>query len=627
MDFQVILITSIIFQVAAALLAIRLSHETGWRPAWLFLALAVSLMALRRTLTLVHWWQTGAPEGLNQTAEMVGLAVSVLLAGGLAGIQPILRALRESEESLRLNESRLEALWRLTRMTQATLQEIADYTLEAGVSLTRSRLGFLGFLSEDESEMTVQAWSREVMEACRVHNAPQVFPLMEAGLWGEAVRRRQSLIINNYDTYRDGKKGLPPGHAEIRRLLVIPVQDDHRVVALVGVANKAQPYDEADERQLTLLLNGMWTLIKRQRREAALRSEIERMHEFQEKLIMTSSDGIIANDRDGNILIFNAGAEKIMGYSREEVVGKINVRDIYPPGEAKRVKKAIYSPEHGGPGRLVAYETVVLSKTGELIPIELSASLIFEDDQEVGTVGFFRDLRERRALQEKVLQAERLAVLGRMSAHISHEIKTPLMLIGGFARQVRDHLGEDPEKNRQKLDLIVAEIKRLEDFLVEVGGYTKFSEPHKVPGDLNALIRETAHLLEPSLQEHHIRLEMDLDPNLGEVPFDPSHLRQVLLNLLKNGLEAMEDGGRLTVTSRALDGRVTVEVVDTGRGIPPEDMEKLFQPFFTTKPKGSGLGLAICQRIMQAHQGEISLTSTPGVGTRVRLTLPRGQET
>lgn len=626
MDFQIILLISIIFQVTAAALALRLSHFTGWRPAWLLLATAVSLMAVRRLLTLIHWWEVGVPEGLNQTAELVGMIVSALLAGGLAGIQPIFRALKESEESLRLNESRLEALWRLTRMTQATLQEIADYTLEAGVSLTRSRLGFLGFLSDDEAEMTVQSWSREVMEACRVHNAPQVYPLAEAGLWGEAVRRRQSLIINNYETHKNGKKGLPPGHADIRRLLLIPVQDDHRVVALVAVANKAQPYDEADERQLTLLLTGMWTLIKRQRREAALSAEIERMHEFQEKLIMTSSDGIIANDRDGNIIIFNAGAEKIMGYSREEVVGKVNVRDIYPPGEAKRVKKAIYSPEYGGPGRLVAYETVVLSKTGELIPIELSASLIFEDDKEVGTVGFFRDLRERRALQQKVLQAERLAVLGRMSAHISHEIKTPLMLIGGFARQVRDHLGEDPEKNRQKLDLIVAEIKRLEDFLVEVGGYTKFSEPHKVPADLNALIRETAHLLEPSLQEHHIRLEMDLDPNLGEVLFDPSHLRQVLLNLLKNGLEAMEDGGRLTVTSRAQDGRVTVEVVDTGRGIPPEDMEKLFQPFFTTKPKGSGLGLAICQRIMQAHQGEITLTSTPGVGTRVRLVLPRGQE-
>jgi len=603
---------------------VRLSHFTGWRLSWLLLAVAVSLMAVRRSLTLVQVWQGDEATVLDLGTELVGLAVSALLAGGLAGIGPLLRSLRQSEEALRLNESRLEALWRLSRMTQATLQEISDYTLEAGVSLTRSRLGFLGFLNEDETEMTVQSWSREVLEACRVHNAPQIYPLGEAGLWGEAVRQRRSLIINDYETHRNGKKGLPPGHAEIRRLLLIPVLDDHRVVVLAGVANKNEPYDAADERQLTLLLTGMWTLIKRQRREAALSAEIERMHEFQEKLIMTSSDGIIANDRDGNILIFNAGAEKIMGYSREEVVGKINVRDIYPPGEAKRVKKAIYSPDYGGPGRLVAYETVVLNKNGEEVPIELSASLIFEDDKEVGTVGFFRDLRERRALQQKVLQAERLAVLGRMSAHISHEIKTPLMLIGGFARQVRDHLGDDPEKNRQKLDLIVQEIKRLEDFLVEVGGYTKFSEPHKVPGDLNALIQETVHLLEPSLQEHHIQLNLDLDPGLGEIAFDTSHLRQVLLNLLKNAIEAMEGGGSLSVVSRSRNGDVEVEVSDTGPGIPPEDMEKLFQPFFTTKPKGSGLGLAICQRIMQAHQGEISISSAPGQGTRVRLCLPRG---
>lgn len=184
MDLQIVLILSILFQVAAACLAIRLSHYTGWRPAWLLFACALSLMAVRRLLTLIHWWQAGTPDGLNQTAEAVGLAVSVLLAGGLAGIRPIFRALRESEESLRLNESRLEALWRLTRMTQATLQEIADYTLEAGVSLTRSRLGFLGFINEDESEMTVQSWSREVMAACRVHNAPRSIPWLRQAYGG-----------------------------------------------------------------------------------------------------------------------------------------------------------------------------------------------------------------------------------------------------------------------------------------------------------------------------------------------------------------------------------------------------------------------------------------------------------
>jgi PAS domain S-box-containing protein len=622
MPVQAILFLSLALQVLAAIMAVRLSRLTGWRPAWLLLSAAVGLMVLRRGISLLQAWlyETGAP--LDQSAELVALTISVLMAGGIAGIAPAFRTLKYSEEAARLSESRLEALWHLSRMTQASLQEVADFTLQEGVRLTRSQIGFLGFLNEDESILTVQSWSKGVLDACAVAGAPIVYPLAEAGLWAEAVRRRQAILINDYAAPVEGKKGLPPGHAPLKRLLLIPVFDNHLVVALVGVANKDEDYDAADERQLTLLMSGMWHLLKRQRREAALRSEIERMHEFQEKLIMTSGDGIIANDREGNILIFNEGAEKILGYSREEVVGKINVRDIYPPGEAKQVKKMIYCPGHGGPGRLVAYETVCVGKSGEKVPIEISASLIFEDDQEVGTVGFFRDLRERRQLQEKVLQAERLAVLGRMSAHISHEIKTPLMLIGGFARQVRDHLDQEPEKLREKLDLIVAEIRRLEDFLAEVGSYTKFSQPQKVPGDLNGLIQQTARLLEPSLQEHHIDLTLELDSGLGEVAFDAGHMRQVLLNLLKNSIEAMASGGSLSIRTQVLDGKVTVEVADTGTGIPPDVMEKLFQPFFSTKAKGSGLGLAICQRVIQAHGGEIKLESTPGQGTQVKMVLP-----
>ncbi len=622
MPIQIILFLSITLQVVAALLAVRLSRLTGWRPAWLLLAAAVSLMALRRILALAQVWFLGEIATLDLHTETVALAISTFMAAGIAGIAPIIQDLRHSEEAARLNESRLDALWRLSRMTQASLQEISNFTLDEGVHLTRSQIGFLGFLSEDESVLTIQSWSRNVMDTCNVAGSPIHYPLATAGLWAEAVRRRQSMMINDYQRLKEGKKGLPPGHSPLRRLLLIPVFDNHRVVALAGVANKIEPYEPADERQLTLLLSGMWHLLKRQRREAALSAEIERMHEFQEKLIMTSGDGIIANDRQGNILIFNEGAEKILGYRREEVVGKINVRDIYPEGEARKVKKMIYSPEYGGPGRLVAYETACVSKSGDLVPIELSASLIFEDDREVGTVGFFRDLRERRLLQQKVLQAERLAVLGRMSAHISHEIKTPLMLIGGFARQVRDHLDQSPEKLKEKLNLIVEEINRLEDFLAEVGSYTKFSQPNKVPGDLNALIRDTARLLEPSLAEHHIELALHLDPELGEILYDPGHLRQVLLNLLKNSIEAMAEGGRLTVSSQLLDRRVIVEVADTGMGITPEDMEKLFQPFFTTKAKGSGLGLAICQRVIQAHGGEIAIDSAPGKGTRVRLALP-----
>jgi two-component system sensor histidine kinase HydH len=192
-----------------------------------------------------------------------------------------------------------------------------------------------------------------------------------------------------------------------------------------------------------------------------------------------------------------------------------------------------------------------------------------------------------------------------------------LMLIGGFARQVLKSLEGDPEKNREKLRIMVDEVQRLEGFLTEVGSYAKIAEPQKSLGDLNALIQETCHRLEPTIQESNITLELELDQNLPPLQFDPVHLRQVILNIAKNGIEAMPQGGTLTIASGREADRVFVQISDTGEGIPPEAREKIFQPFFSTKSKGSGLGLAISQKIMEAHQGTITLESEPHQGTRV----------
>jgi signal transduction histidine kinase len=260
-------------------------------------------------------------------------------------------------------------------------------------------------------------------------------------------------------------------------------------------------------------------------------------------------------------------------------------------------------------------------KDGALVPVWLSVRLLYENDREIGMIGHFKDLRERKHMEEELLRSERLAILGKMAAHISHEIKNPLMLIGGFARQVLKDPEANPEKTQEKLQIIVDEVRRLEDFLVEVGNYAKLSEPQKTPGDLNALIQETCRRLEPSIQECNIELSLQLDPHLPPAPFDPAHLRQVILNIAKNGIEAMEGGGTLTIASGRQGERVFVEISDTGVGIPPEVREKIFQPFFSSKAKGSGLGLAISQKIIEAHQGEIAIDSELHQGTRVTIFL------
>ena len=525
------------------------------------------------------------------------------------------------EEALRLDESRLEAVWQLSQMTKATLKEITDFALEEGVRLTQSKIGYLAFMNEDETVLTMQAWSKTAMAECAIEGKPFVYPVETTGLWGEAVRQRRPIITNDYAAPNPYKKGYPEGHVDIRRHLNIPVFDADRIVAVAGVGNKEEEYDESDVRELTLLMNGMWWQIKRQRAEEALTAEVERGIYFQKLLIHTCMDGIVANDMAGIIRTFNETAAKILGYEPEEVLGKMNIKEIYGPGLAEDIDQKIHDPAYGGAGILEDYETWMRHKDGALVPIWISARVLYENDREIGMIGHFKDLRERKRMEEELLRSERLAVLGKMAAHISHEIKNPLMLIGGFARQVLKDPATDPLKTQEKLQVIVDEVRRLEDFLAEVGSYAKFSEPQKQLGNLNNLVQETCQRLEPNLRESNIEIVLTLDPNLPEVWFDPGHLRQVILNITKNGIEAMDAGGTLTITTGRQADRIFLQICDTGSGIPPEIQEKIFQPFFSSKPKGSGLGLAISQKIIQAHQGEIAIESEPQKGTRVTIFL------
>ncbi|MCL4503111.1 MAG: PAS domain S-box protein, partial [Deltaproteobacteria bacterium] len=163
-----------------------------------------------------------------------------------------------------------------------------------------------------------------------------------------------------------------------------------------------------------------------------LESQVRRLDELERMLVQASMDGIIVNDMLGQILIFNEGASRILGYRPEEVIGsKMRVRDFYPGQTAHEIKQLIYSPNHGGVGILENYETQVRHKDGDLVPIWLSARLLRANGQEIGIVGYFRDLRERKRLEEELLRNERLATLGKMVAHVSHEIKNPLAVIGG----------------------------------------------------------------------------------------------------------------------------------------------------------------------------------------------------
>jgi PAS domain S-box-containing protein len=352
-----------------------------------------------------------------------------------------------------------------------------------------------------------------------------------------------------------------------------------------------------------------------------LESRVRQMDELERNLVQASMDGIIVNDMLGNVLIFNDGAGKILGYSPEEVVGKIKVYQFYPNKTAHEIKRLIYDPTQGGVGILENFETQARHKDGSLVPIWLSARLLHEDSREIGIVGYFRDLRERRRLERELLRSERLATLGKMVAHISHEIKNPLVTIGGFAAQL-GRLTDLPEDARRRLTLIHQEVQRLEKFLADMSTFTRGAPPQKTVGDLLALVREVAELMEGSLKERAVAFHLHAQGRIPPFAFDPGQVRQVLINLFKNALEAMPEGGDLTVSAEVEADNLILKIIDTGLGIPDDQVQNLFTPFFTTKPGGTGLGLVICRGLITQHQGEISIHSEVGRGTTCTIRLP-----
>jgi signal transduction histidine kinase len=200
-------------------------------------------------------------------------------------------------------------------------------------------------------------------------------------------------------------------------------------------------------------------------------------------------------------------------------------------------------------------------------------------------------------------------------------VKNPLVVIGGLARQVKKSLADGSPKDLEKLQIIVDEIQLLEQFLAEVGSFAKLTEPKDCLIDLNSVIREICLRLQPTLEEKGIELSLHLNPDLQLFRFDPVHLRQVIMNIAKNGIEAMPNGGTLIFRTAQDQDQIIMQVSDTGEGIPADMLDKIFQPFYSTKPRGSGLGLAICQTILKTHQGDIKIESIPQKGTRVTIYL------
>ena len=518
---------SVLVQFVAVILALRLIPITKAKQAWLAISSAIFLMAIRRVISLT---QADYPElaGSLLWFELFGLTTSVLMVYGMAYIAPLFlelkrsgRALKEAhdhlekrveertaelasanealraeiaerkmvESMLRLDEARLEALWQLSQMMGSSVDQLAEFALEQQIKLTRSKAGWIGLMDENERVLSIFTWSKSVMESCAIAERPVHFSVENAGIWADVIREKRAVVINDYQAPNPRKRGYPAGHMPITRLMVVPVLEADHAVAVAAVANKEEEYNPSDARQLTLLMDGMWKLVQRERAEKTLR------------------------------------------------------------------------------------------------------------------------------------ESERLAAMGRAMSAVAHDMRTPLIAIGGFAR-IAERLIEKDSPAQDKLGIVLKETRRLEEMVRDVLDFSRPLELKHSAGDVCELITECLAVVEPLAQEHNVVLLNQPGHDIPPVSMDGMRMKQVLINLMTNAIEASPGGGEVAIRGHIAEGYLIIEVVDYGCGIPPEKRNEIFSPFFSTKKEGTGLGLPIVRKIVEAHKGSIEILDNPQMGVTFRVLIP-----
>lgn len=365
-----------------------------------------------------------------------------------------------------------------------------------------------------------------------------------------------------------------------------------------------------------------------------IENEQRKTNNFLKNIIISSVDGIIAADLKGEIILFNQGAERMLGYSAHEVIkGGLHITQIYIPGQAKEIMKKLRSPDFGRVGKLSSTLVSLVTQKQETLPASLSASILYnEEGQEMASVGIFTDLRERFRMQKeleethlKLLHSEKMASLGKLAAGVAHEINNPLGGILIYANMLFEETSpEDPR--RADLKQIVDQTLRCKEIVKELLDFSRQTTHCWVHCDINQALQQTISLLGKQALFQDIQIIKEIDPHLPQIIADPGQLNQVLINLMTNAVDAMEGKGILTVRTYSItdEEKIGLEITDTGYGIQEENLSRIFDPFFTTKDigKGTGLGLSTVYGIIEEHGGTIAVESSVGQGTTFILRLP-----
>jgi two-component system sensor kinase FixL len=351
-------------------------------------------------------------------------------------------------------------------------------------------------------------------------------------------------------------------------------------------------------------------------------------------ILETVPDAMVVIDDHGGILLFSTAAERLFGYTAEEVQG-CNVSMLMPTPYREAHDSYLARYMATGERRIIGIGRVVvgLRKDGGTFPMELQVGEVRADGHRLFT-GFVRDLTERQRtetrmqeLQAGLLHASRLRSMGQMAASLAHELNQPLTATANYlkaAQRLTEAAKLDLPRIRQALELAAQQTLRSGEIIRRLRSFVARGEVDKRPEPLGKLIEEASALALVGAKEHGVRVDLGLGAAVPTVEVDRVQIQQVLLNLIRNGVEAMQESPRreLSVQVRTAEAMVQVTIADTGSGVSPEVAAQLFQPFITTKADGMGIGLSVCRTIVEAHGGRLWMEPNPGGGSLFHFTIP-----
>lgn len=512
---------------------------------------------------------------------------------------------KHAADALKQDESRLETLVSFYQMTGAPPRELMTFAIENAVKITGSSIGYLACVDEDETMMTMYAWSAEAMHQCTIREKPLRYRVASTGLWGEAVRQRRPVITNDYAAPDPRKKGYPEGHVPIVRHMNLPIFDGPRIVMIAGVGNKRSEYDDRDLRELSLLMNGLWQVIKQRRAEEALRESERRLHLALEG----AGEGLWDWHPPSGRAYFSARNYTMLGYEPGEFPSTFEswTSLIHPDERDSIVSNILGQIEERRP--VIESEYRARMKSGDYIWIYARGKAIEWDSagNVIRIIGTNADITGRRRTEDALRQANRQLTL--LSGITRHDILNNITVILGYLEIVEQRC-TDPALERY--------LKRIELATHAIRSQVEFTRVYQDLGTREPQWQKMETILSGLQVPPQISLIRDLQ---GVEIYADLMLEKAIFNLLDNSIRHGQHVTAITVSTSSKGEDLTIAWEDDGVGIPADEKDQIFNRGYG---KNMGLGLFLVREILSLTGITITEAGIEGKGARFEMTVPKG---